>query len=269
MCTFESRNTFYSPPFTNSDCSFWQSGWERFLFALGAKTALSDHPDIDPWCLGDLEMTSSECESKSQSREPLMWVWGFHLPQIGTPPTTTPCFQHSHVCDRTHFGRRQIALSRGPCLNEHVFSEEDNPGAWMGRRTSGRRRCARMENVVRVAGGPLFFILRAGRRALVNIDSFMVSGEQRRWRKEVLSMSSVYSIIVLKSSLGSNSLDEPHHSQRVGSKDGRHLEPLNLCCSKAGAPGTASYQSVCCVFFQLLASPLKCWEPDLKYPYDF
>lgn len=89
MCTFESRNTFYSPPFTNSDCSFWQSGWERFLFALGAKTALSDHPDIDPWCLGDLEMTSSECESKSQSREPLMWVWGFHLPQIGTPPHHT------------------------------------------------------------------------------------------------------------------------------------------------------------------------------------
>ena len=64
------------------------------------------------------------------------------------------------------------------------------------------------------------FILSAKKIAVVNNDSLMVSGEQRRRGKEVLSTRSIYFIIVLKASLPSNMLDELH-THRVSSKGGR------------------------------------------------
>ena len=58
------RNTFHGSPSADSDCPFWQSEWERFLLALGPRTALSDKADIDLWCLGNEEI-NSECKSRS------------------------------------------------------------------------------------------------------------------------------------------------------------------------------------------------------------
>lgn len=137
MYTSESRNTFHCSPFTNSDCSFWQSGWERFLFALGAKTALSDHTDIDPWCPGDLEMTSSEWQSRSQRREPLRWVQGFNLPQIAPHS----CFQHFIRLWSDSFWMKANSSSKGPLLKRtHMLLwERRQSGSVGGLGTAGGR----------------------------------------------------------------------------------------------------------------------------------